>query len=140
MPRPCSRRERARLGLVLLLTPAVLSACGPAEVAADACPGSVNWTYADSVEGQQATVRGPVAGVSYRPDVAGEPTFINLGTDYPDPSRFTVIVWGADRGAFSTAPEDAYDGESLCVTGDVAEYEGRPQLEISNPEQVHVVG
>ena len=76
---------------------------------------------------------------SYRPDVNGAPTFINVGADYPDSSRFTVIVWGQDRDAFTKAPENSYDGTKLCVSGHITNYRGLPQMEVSGPDQVQVV-
>jgi hypothetical protein len=116
-----------------------LAGCGPGEVDAAACPGSTNWDEAASVEGQDTTIRGPVAGVSYRPDVNGAPTFINVGADYPDNSRSTVIVWGQDRDAFAKAPENTYDGKKLCVSGHITSYRGLPEMEVNSPDQVQVV-
>lgn len=42
---------------------------------------------------------GPYGGrvVSWSsPDVNGDPLFINIGADYPDDSRLTVVIWGGD--------------------------------------------
>lgn len=86
--------------------------------------------------GSVATVRGPVAGTSYRPDVSGAPTFINLGKDFPDASRFTVIVWGEARSKFADPPESLYSDVGLCVRGRVADYRGVPEIEVRDPSQV----
>lgn len=126
------------LSLTILLSGA-LAGCGSGGVDPAACPGSTNWDEAASVEGQDTTIRGPVAGVSYRPDVNGAPTFINVGADYPDSSRFTVIVWGQDRDAFTSTPENTYKGKKVCVSGKVASYRGLPQMEVSGPDQIQVV-
>lgn len=115
----------------------LVSACGgPQEPDASDCPGSVGWADASSVVGTVATVRGPVAGTSYRPDVDGAPTFINLGQDYPDESRFTAIVWGDARSKFSEAPESMYSDGALCIRGAVVDYQGVPEIQVRRPDQV----
>jgi len=116
---------------------ALVTACGGSKEPGVAdCPGSVSWADASSVVGTVATVRGPVAGTSYRPDVNGAPTFINLGKDYPDPSRFTAIVWGDARSNFSEPPESMFSGVGLCVRGTVVDYQGVPEIEVQDPNQV----
>lgn len=102
----------------------------------DACPGAINWRDASSVEGGQAVVQGPVVSASYQADVTGQPTFLNLGADYPDHSRFTVVIWGQDRADFPTPPEVLFDGMTLCVSGEVYEYEGAPQIRVDDPSQL----
>lgn len=85
------------------------------------------------------TIEGPVAGTFYDSDVNGEPTFLNVGRDYSDPDRFTVVIWGDDRGAFPGAPESTYAGKIIRVTGLVSEYDGRAQVEITSPIAIEVV-
>ena len=103
------------------------------------CPGAIDWTEAASAEGQNVVVQGQVMSARYESGITGEPTFLNVGADYPDPSRFTVVIWGQDRGNFDEAPEVAYDSETLCVSGDVTNYQGVPQMAVSDPSQVTIV-
>jgi hypothetical protein len=122
------------MGLAISL---LVTACGgPQGPAASDCPGSVSRADASSAVGTVATVRGPVAGTSYRPDVGGAPTFINLGKDYPDQSRFTAIVWGDARSNFSEAPESMYSDGGLCIRGTVVDYQGVPEIQVQDPDQV----
>ncbi len=74
------------------------------------------------------------------PTANGQPTFLNVGKDYPDPGRFTVLIWGEDRANFSTPPEDAYAGVTICVTGSVQTYEGVPEVVVHDPAAILVVG
>jgi hypothetical protein len=117
----------------------LLVGCAQSGVDESACPGSVGWTDAKSVEGQEAVVRGTVAATSYRPDVNGEPTFINVGKDYPDPARFTIVIWGEDRASFSSAPEVLYDGAKVCATGSVTKYGGLPQMNVTSEDQIEII-
>ncbi|MCC6224145.1 MAG: thermonuclease family protein [Thermoleophilia bacterium] len=111
-----------------------------AEPLAAGCPGAIPWTEARAHIGERAIVRGPVAGTRYAADADGQPTFLNLGRDHPDPERVTVLIWGDDRGRFPEPPEDAYAGRTICASGELELYEGVPELELSTPAQIAVVG
>jgi len=85
------------------------------------------------------TVEGPVAGTDYAESSNGSPTFLNVGVDYPDSSRFVVLIWGEDRSAFPDPPEDYYSGKTIDVTGTITDYNGVPQIEVSSPDQIEIV-
>lgn len=117
-------------------SPAVLPASSaPAAAAA----GIVGWSAALDHAGEEVTVEGPVVGTYYARSSNGGPTFLNLGRDYPDPDRFTVVIWERDRDRFAEAPEVIYRGRTIRVTGVVAVYKGSPQIEVQRPEQIEVV-
>jgi DNA/RNA endonuclease YhcR with UshA esterase domain len=88
--------------------------------------------------GRVATIRGRVAGTRYASTSNGSPTFLNLGVDYPSSRRFTVVIWGRNRGRFGT-PERRYRGRTICVRGRVETYRGIPEIEASSPSQIFVV-
>ena len=69
---------------------------------------------------------------------SGQPTFLNIGRDHPDPDRVTALVWGDDRGRFPHAPEVAYWGKTICVTGQVDLYEGAAEVIVSSPDEIEV--
>jgi SH3-like domain-containing protein len=98
-------------------------------------PG-VPWDQARNYVGQRTTVCGPVARAFYAGSSRGQPTFVDLGNAFPNPSRFTTVIWGRDRGNFSPSPESLYRGKSLCVSGTVQLFEGVPQIEVSSPSAV----
>jgi hypothetical protein len=75
----------------------------------------------------------------YEKALEGHPTFLNVGVDYPDPARLTVIIWEKDRAAFPEAPEDMYAGKTIQVTGAVIEYQKAPAIEISSPDAIEVL-
>lgn len=83
--------------------------------------------------GKTATVCGKVASSRYAERVNGQPTFLNL--DEPHPRHiFTVVIWGRHRAAFGS-PETLL-GKSICVTGRVSEFKGKPQIQATQPEQI----
>src|SRR5687768_4440310 len=64
------------------------------------CSSYISWQDAGDHIGETATIRGPVAGTRYASDSNGQPTFLNVGVDYPNPDRFVVLIWGENRGEF----------------------------------------
>lgn len=99
----------------------------------------VNWSEASSRIGESVTVEGPVMGTHYAENSNGSPTFLNVGADYPDESRFTVVIWGEDRGNFPEAPEDRYAGQTIRVTGTVSDYQGVSEIEVASPDDIEIV-
>lgn len=108
--------------------------------AADDCPGALSWREARAHVGERATVVGPVAGTHYAADSSGQPTFLNLGVDYPRPGRVTVLIWGRHRVRFPEPPERAYAGKTICVTGRIVLYQDVPEIEVSSPGQIEIAG
>lgn len=102
------------------------------------CRGAISWQNARKYVGRTATIRGPVAGAVFASSSNGSPTFLNLGVDYPSSRRFTVVIWGENRGRFGT-PERRYKGRTICVRGFVGRYAGIPQIEATSPAQIAVV-
>ena len=96
----------------------------------DECsPGSIPWYDAQDHIGERITLCGPVVDAAWASGSNGKPTFLNLGEPYPDPDRFTVVIWIQYRSNFPQSPENYYLGKTVCVTGLVTEYGGIPQIE-----------
>jgi len=87
--------------------------------------------------GERTTVYGAVVDTHYASGSSGKPTFLNMCYSYPDPNRFTVVIWGENRGKFSQPPEDYYDGKTIYVSGLIVSYDGVPQIEVTSPDQIH---
>jgi len=99
----------------------------------------VSWDKAKDHVGEKVTVKGPVVAAVYKPKIKSSPTFINIGKDYPDKGRFTVVIWGRDRDNFKTPPEKLYSGKTIEVTGEVITYKGVPEIIANSPKQVRIV-
>ncbi|MBM4383208.1 MAG: DNA-binding protein [Deltaproteobacteria bacterium] len=115
-------RRTAALTIAVLLAAALASAkeLTPAQAAAHV--------------GEAATVCGVVSDASYRPDVRGEPTFLNFGGAYPN-HAFTAVVWGKHRAKF-TPPPESHEGKTICVSGRISSYRGKPQIVVDTPHQL----
>jgi len=82
--------------------------------------------------GEQATVCGQVASERTATGSRGEPTFINLGTAYPN-QIFTILIWGENRSSVEPLPSD---GVRVCATGKIQEYRGVPEIVVRNKAQL----
>ncbi len=130
------------VGLLLLLAISIV-ACAPTPtptptlIPTPSPPlSAVAWDEARYHIGERTTVYGPVVDTHWASGSRGKPTFLNIGKPYPDPKRFTVVIWIQNRGNFPQAPEVYYLGKSIYVAGLIAEYKGIPQIEIKDPSQI----
>lgn len=90
--------------------------------------GDISWEQAINHAGTHQRVCGPLAGTrSSHDDV-----FLNIGVDYPDPARFTIVIW--DVGGI----EPVAGGSRLCTSGTISVYEGVAQIELRDPADVEV--
>ena len=96
----------------------------------------IDWNEADGYIGEFVTVCGPVVGAYFATSTNGQPTFLNIGKEYPDPERFTALIWGRDLEYFPFNPDEYYFGKTICVQGFVEEYQGTLEIEVTDPEQI----
>lgn len=90
---------------------------------------------AASYVGEIVEVCGKVASAAHIGAVKGSPTFLNLERPYPD-QPFNVVIWETARALFDKPPERAFDGKSICVTGRVELFRGKPQIVVDDPDQI----
>ena len=98
----------------------------------------ISWADAKEYVGEYVSVKGKVVGAKYASNSNGQPTFLDIGLDYPDPDRFTVVIWGEDRRHFSNDPESYYLGEEVIVTGVVELYNGSAEIVISSEDEIEI--
>jgi len=123
---------------VLMLAVLILAAPLRADTAAGAgAADAPEVTAAEAARhvGEVARVCGFVASAAHIASVSGKPTFLNVGRAYPD-QEFTAVIWGRVRSRFETPPERLYDGKTICVTGKIELYKGKPQITIEDPDQI----
>lgn len=84
--------------------------------------------------GETATVCGTVASTRYAASTRGQPTFLNVDKSYPN-QIFTIVIWGSNRGKFGS-PEIEFRGKHICVTGEITDYRGKPEIIADDPKQI----
>ncbi len=82
--------------------------------------------------GEQVTVCGKVYGTRL---LDNGPTFFNMGDAYPN-NPLTIVIMFNKWGNFSYKPEEYLDGKTICVTGVVKNYKGKPEIAVDKEEQV----
>lgn len=88
---------------------------------------AIAWDQASQHVGTFQRVCGPL--VSSRGDDHG--TYLNIGRDYPDARRFTVIFWDVND------IDPIRSGATICTVGEIVDYEGVAQIH-TNPEAVEI--
>ncbi len=109
----------------LIFTAAV---CGRAETIASA--------QAKDHIGQTAEICGKVVGTRYLDSSEKRPTFLNFDNPYPN-HTFTAVIFGDDRAKFGK-PEETYLQKSVCVSGKIEDYRGKPQVVLTDPKQIRM--
>ncbi|MBS7565180.1 hypothetical protein KHS38_12275 [Mucilaginibacter sp. Bleaf8] len=65
-------------------------------------------------------------------------TLLDVGAPHPK-EVLTLLIKGDDRKKFTTAPEALYKGKKVTITGTVIDYKGKPEIIITEPEQIKIV-
>ncbi len=86
--------------------------------------------------GQSGTVCGKVVTTRYLDSSNRRPTFLNFDEQYPN-HTFTAVIFGDHRAKFGK-PEEEYLQKNVCVTGDIKDYNGKPQIELTDPKQIRL--
>ncbi len=58
-----------------------------------------------------------------------------MGGEYPD-NAFTAVIFKSDSSKFHDV--ESWEGKVVEVTGKVKEYQGKPEIEVGEGEQVKV--
>ena len=62
-------------------------------------------------------------------------TLIDVGGSHPN-ELLTLIIKGDDRKKFTAPPEEAFKGKKVCITGQIIDYKGKPEIVITDPAQI----
>jgi DNA/RNA endonuclease YhcR with UshA esterase domain len=117
-----------RAGRLVLLSAALVLLVAPADAATvspDDTAGHV---------GETATVCGVVASAEFSAASRSQPTFLDMERPYPN-LPFTAVIFGDNRAKFGAA-ETTLRGKRVCVTGQIRDYRGRPEVILHDPRQL----
>lgn len=84
--------------------------------------------------GDSVIVCGKVEGMRYFENSKNQPTFLNIGANFPD-QKITVVIWGETRKLFTNKIEE-FNNKDICITGRITLYKERAQIVIDKPEQI----
>jgi micrococcal nuclease len=89
--------------------------------------------------GEIVTVCDKVYGGKFLENSKSQPTLLNMGGEVPR-QKLTVVINPDDRKKFAGKPEETFTGKNVCVTGKLVDYKGKPEIVISNPDEIHSDG
>jgi hypothetical protein len=75
-----------------------------------------------------------VVSGEYEANEKNQPTSLDLGKPYPN-AIFTAVIYGDHRQKFGT-PEIALRSKRVCVTGPISDYQGKPEIVLTDPSQL----
>jgi hypothetical protein len=84
------------------------------------------------------TVCGTIMSAKYLENSKAKPTYLDFDRPYPD-QTFAAVIPQAARAKFKDAPETAFKGKNVCVTGLItANTHGKPQIIVEDPAQIKI--
>lgn len=113
---------------ILLLLLVSLGGCEKPSLALST--GTIPPTEAKSHVGERVTVSGVVVKVTVS---SKGHTFLNFGAPYPN-DVFSVTVFASDSGKFHDLPR--LTAKRIAVTGLVKLYRGKPEIVLSDPDDL----
>jgi DNA/RNA endonuclease YhcR with UshA esterase domain len=135
--RKLSRLNRAVVGLLATLAGSLTVV--PAAWAGVNVIQVISSDQAQQHIGETTTVCGMVASGRYINTPGDERVYLNFDHPYPK-QTLAVVIPGAARSRFKEPPETLFQGKTVCVTGPITEYRGKPQIEIEDPSQITIQG
>ncbi|MFH0982337.1 MAG: endonuclease/exonuclease/phosphatase family protein [Planctomycetota bacterium] len=124
------RRRTLWLSLSILL-PVLASGLLAAEP--DKALPEVSWDKAAEHIGEECVVVGQVVLTKN----IGTMCFLNFHADFR--AHFTAVVKQESFDRFPEPPETLYAGKLVKITGTIIEYQGKPEIIVTGPEQVRIV-
>lgn len=119
---------------------AVAAANEPTAPPGSSCRNPVDWREVGSYLGQRVSVVGPAVGTAVGENVQGRPTWINIGEPFPSENRLSLVIWQRNIGQFQSVLEwNLSGGQRVCATGEISEYRGVPQIELTYSSQLERV-
>lgn len=94
----------------------------------DRAAGGISWDEAGEYVGSTKYVCGPFVNDGSSAD----DVFLNLGRGYPDPERFTIVIW--DIGGV----ESINQGTKVCAEGPISRYRGVTQMQLRSLASIRI--
>ena len=139
----CRLSRRMLLAILAILAGcglgSMLATAGIKIVEATAPPGTIAGEEAQRHLQETNTVCGVIASTKYLDTTPGKPTYLNFDRPFPE-QTCAAVVPGSARDKFKEAPEVAFKGKSVCVTGLItpSHYGGKPEIVVEDPAQIKV--
>lgn len=110
----------------------------PEKKPGSSCQNPLSWEQAASKIGKNAAIKGNIINITYRNDVRGKPTWIEVGGSRSKEKSLTLIIWGNNRLTFESTLAELEKYDVVCAEGLVNDYKGKPQIKLSSLDQLYI--
>jgi len=107
----------------------------PVQYALDQNPDAISWDKAFEHIGEHVIICGIVEEVDSA-SANANPIFVDVGDTYPH-ERVTGVIWKEYQSAFSDIND--MKGQLVYMEGTLYEYDGLPNIELTDPSQIEIV-
>lgn len=97
-------------------------------------PRTIAWEKANKYIGKEKIIEGTVTGTYKSP--RSNNFYINLNPDFN--TYGSVAIKSGDLVKFGDAPEAAYQGKKVRITGKIVDHKGKPRIWLTDPSQIEV--
>lgn len=98
-------------------------------------PDAISWEDASEHIGDYVTICGIIEDVDST-SADGNPTFVDMGDTYPN-DRVTGVIWNEYQSEFPNISD--YAGYPVYMSGTLYEYNGIPNIELTDSSQIQEV-
>jgi hypothetical protein len=85
--------------------------------------------------GEVVTICDKVYSSRFLENAATQPTLLNLGGAFPN-HKLTILINAKDRKNFAGKPEETYANKTVCVTGKLVDYKGKPEIVVTKDSEL----
>ncbi len=85
--------------------------------------------------GEKQTICGKIFGGRFFEKSDNPKTLLNMGGAYPN-HLITIVIEGDTRKKFTVKPEEFYANKEVCVTGEIKDFKGKPELHVTEVAQI----
>lgn len=93
----------------------------------------ISWQDVEDRIGMVARVRGQIVSTKN----TGKAAYLNFHADWK--THLSVVIFSADFPRFGGDPATLFKDKEVIVTGRVKQYQGRPEIIVSSPEQIEII-
>lgn len=97
--------------------------------------GAIPWEEAKNHIGEYVTLYGIAVNIS-RPGIKGDPIYVDMGGAYPN-DRVTGVCWKEHHSQFKDL--EKYEHEEIFMEGTLYEYDGTPNIELTDSFQIRAI-
>lgn len=87
--------------------------------------------------GKHKTIKGKIVRITFKDNLNGNPTYIDIDKPFPYTS-FNAVIWERDLNFFTPAFKEKLINQDVYISGKIKKYKGKPQITITSKDQIRI--